>query len=136
LETAILFRPVGEAKFLLIRDSGWREFPPRLPEQPIFYPVLNQEYAEQIARDWNTRDGGSFHHRHFMGKVEAAEYSTYEALAERFFQEVHELWRIEDAQTKVTLRVGTTEDFFNRLRERAKKLDKGEKLPPRHHHHL
>jgi hypothetical protein len=43
----------------LIRESGWKEFPPRLPEQPIFYPVLRQEYAEQIARDWNTRDGGT-----------------------------------------------------------------------------
>jgi hypothetical protein len=43
----------------LIRESGWREFPPRLPEQPIFYPVLNEEYATQIARDWNTRDGGT-----------------------------------------------------------------------------
>jgi hypothetical protein len=42
----------------LIAESGFREFPPRLPEQPIFYPVLNEEYATQIARDWNTRDGG------------------------------------------------------------------------------
>jgi hypothetical protein len=54
-----LFRPVGEAELALIRDSGWREFPPRLPEQPIFYPVLDEEYAVQIARDWNTRDGGT-----------------------------------------------------------------------------
>ena len=43
----------------MIRDSGWREFPPRLPEQPIFYPVLEESYAVQIARDWNTRDGGA-----------------------------------------------------------------------------
>ncbi len=35
-----------------------RAFPPRLPEQPIFYPVLTESYAIQIARDWNTRDGG------------------------------------------------------------------------------
>jgi hypothetical protein len=53
-----LFRPVGEKELALIRDSGWKEFPPRLPEQPIFYPVLNEEYAVQIARDWNTREGG------------------------------------------------------------------------------
>jgi hypothetical protein len=43
----------------LIRNSGWREFPPRLPEQPIFYPVLNEEYATQIARDWNVKESGS-----------------------------------------------------------------------------
>jgi hypothetical protein len=40
----------------LVRASGFRAFPPRLPEQPIFYPVLNREYAEQIARDWNAKD--------------------------------------------------------------------------------
>jgi predicted transcriptional regulator len=32
-------------------------------------------------------------------------------------------------KTKVTLRTGSTEEFFNRLRERAKKLDRGETLP-------
>jgi hypothetical protein len=40
----------------LIRASHFRQFPPRLPEQPIFYPVLSEEYATQIARDWNTKD--------------------------------------------------------------------------------
>ena len=40
----------------LIRSSHFREFPARLPEQPIFYPVLSEEYATQIARDWNTKD--------------------------------------------------------------------------------
>lgn len=54
-----LFRPVGPKELELIRDSGWREFPPRLPEQPIFYPVLNQQYAAQIARDWNVKESGS-----------------------------------------------------------------------------
>lgn len=58
LDPVILFRPVGEEDLSLVRQSGWKEFPPRLPEQPIFYPVLDEEYAVQIARDWNTRDGG------------------------------------------------------------------------------
>jgi hypothetical protein len=39
-----------------------------------------------------------YHHRHFMGKVEAIEFTTYAALVERFINEVHELWRIEDAE--------------------------------------
>jgi hypothetical protein len=56
---ATLYRPVGEQELDLIRASGWRAFPPRLPEQPIFYPVLGENYAIQIARDWNTRDGGT-----------------------------------------------------------------------------
>jgi len=51
-----LWRPVGGNELRLIEQSGYRRFPPRLPEQPIFYPVLNFEYAEQIARDWNSKD--------------------------------------------------------------------------------
>lgn len=54
----MLYRPVGEKELDLIRAADWRAFPPRLPEQPIFYPVLEEGYAVQIARDWNTRDGG------------------------------------------------------------------------------
>jgi hypothetical protein len=54
-----LYRPVGQAELDLIRASGFREFPPRLPEQPFFYPVLSEPYAAQIARDWNTKDAGS-----------------------------------------------------------------------------
>ena len=51
----ILYRPVGTAELELIRASGWTRYPPRLPEQPIFYPVLEEAYARQIARDWNAR---------------------------------------------------------------------------------
>jgi len=54
-EIVTLFRPVGQKELNLIAESVYREFPPRLPEQPIFYPVLNEEYARQIARDWNTK---------------------------------------------------------------------------------
>ena len=58
-DTTILFRPVGPKELELIVASGNRAFPPRLPEQPIFYPVLNQQYATQIARDWNVKDSGA-----------------------------------------------------------------------------
>jgi hypothetical protein len=54
-ETTILYRPVGANELRLIEESGFKEFPPRLPEQPIFYPVLNEEYATTIARDWNAK---------------------------------------------------------------------------------
>jgi hypothetical protein len=56
-ETTVLYRPVGQEELNLIRAGGYREFPPRLSPQPIFYPVLNEEYATQIARDWNTQSG-------------------------------------------------------------------------------
>lgn len=51
----ILFRPVGKAEYDLIAESGFTAYPPRLPEQPIFYPVLNEKYAREIAEKWDRR---------------------------------------------------------------------------------
>lgn len=59
--TVTLFRPVGPKELVLIKESGWTKFPPRLAEQPFFYPVLNEKYATQITRDWNVpSDGAGF----------------------------------------------------------------------------
>ncbi|GAC1508981.1 MAG: hypothetical protein NVS2B1_17630 [Bradyrhizobium sp.] len=58
-DAVTLWRPVGPVELELIRKSGMRAFPPRLPEQPIFYPVLSEEYAAKIARDWNVPASGS-----------------------------------------------------------------------------
>lgn len=57
-EAIVLYRPVGPEELKLIEESEWKKFPPRLPEQPIFYPVLNEAYAVQIARDWNVPASG------------------------------------------------------------------------------
>ena len=54
-----MYRPVGPKELELIAAAGYREFPPRLPEQPIFYPVMKEEYARQIAREWNVPASGS-----------------------------------------------------------------------------
>lgn len=75
----ILYRPVGFKELDLIAQSGFAAFPPRLPEQPIFYPLLNFEYAEQIARDWNTKSSP------FAGFV--TQFEVEQLYAERF--EVH-----------------------------------------------
>ena len=53
--TVTLYRPVGRNELALIEASDFTAFPPRLPEQPIFYPVTNEDYATQIARDWNAK---------------------------------------------------------------------------------
>lgn len=58
-EITILYRPVGANELRLIADSEYCAFPPWLPGQPIFYPVLNEEYANQIARDWNAKNSKS-----------------------------------------------------------------------------
>lgn len=60
-EATTLYRPVGQRELELIAESGYRAFPPRLPHQPIFYPVLTEDYAITIARDWNTKDEASGH---------------------------------------------------------------------------
>lgn len=51
----ILYRPIGTRELELIKDSGYLRFPPRLAEQPIFYPVLNEQYAAEIASRWNVK---------------------------------------------------------------------------------
>ncbi|GAA5495963.1 hypothetical protein SAMN02745181_3737 [Rubritalea squalenifaciens DSM 18772] len=56
MQTTTLYRPVGQKELDLLIDNGFTAWPPRLPEQPIFYPVTNEDYAVQIARDWNTKD--------------------------------------------------------------------------------
>lgn len=61
VRTKTLWRPVGPDELKLIADLEFRRFPPRLPEQPIFYPVCNERYAIEIAEHWNARsDGGGF----------------------------------------------------------------------------
>jgi hypothetical protein len=67
-EVTTLYRPVGTAELELIEASGFSAFPPRLPEQPIFYPVTNEAYARQIARDWNVRHNDD--HRGFVTRFD------------------------------------------------------------------
>jgi hypothetical protein len=78
-EALTLWRPVGPKELELIRQTGMRAFPPRLPEQPIFYPVLSEEYAVKIARDWNVPASGSGFvtrfqvKRHFIDRYDVRE---------------------------------------------------------------
>lgn len=75
-ETVTLWRPVGPEELGLIQRANMLAFPPRLPEQPIFYPVLSKEYAIKIARDWNVPASGSGYvtrfsvRRHFLDRYE------------------------------------------------------------------
>src|SRR5258708_33141867 len=69
-ETVPLFRPTGPKELALVAASGFRRWPPRLVGQPIFYPVTNEEYAIQIARDWNVKESGpGFVTRFFVRKA-------------------------------------------------------------------
>jgi hypothetical protein len=75
-EGVTLWRPVGPVELELIAATGYRAFPPRLPDQPIFYPVLSEEYATQIARDWNVPQSGAGHVTRF--RVRASFLAGYE----------------------------------------------------------
>jgi hypothetical protein len=87
MELTTLYRPVGSRELGLIRNSGWRAFPPRLPGQPIFYPVLNEEYATQIARDWNTREGGTGYVLRFEVETEYLKQFPIQVAGSRIHQE-------------------------------------------------
>jgi hypothetical protein len=56
--TVTLFRPTGPDEIELVKATGYKRWPPRLPDQPIFYPVTNAQYAAEIARDWNVKASG------------------------------------------------------------------------------
>ncbi|TDM08814.1 MAG: hypothetical protein C4K60_05390 [Ideonella sp. MAG2] len=86
--TITLYRPVGPSELALLKASGWRRWPARLPDQPIFYPVTNQVYAEEIARDWNVPASGagyvtrfevlsSFMARYSIHQVGAAQHKEW-----------------------------------------------------------
>ena len=78
-ETVTMFRPVGTAELKLIEQSDHSAYPPRLPDQPIFYPVLNEGYARQIARDWNSKlndDKVGYVTRFSVSKAVADKYSA------------------------------------------------------------
>lgn len=58
MDTVILYRPTGQKELDLVEESGFKRWPPRLPEQPIFYPVTNEAYARQITVEWNVPQKG------------------------------------------------------------------------------
>jgi hypothetical protein len=75
-----LWRPVGPAELALIEASGMSAFPPRLPEQPIFYPVTTEDYASKIARDWNApADGKGYVTRFTVRRDFLERYEVQEA---------------------------------------------------------
>lgn len=71
--TVTMFRPTGSTELALLEQSGFRAWPPRLAEQPIFYPVTNAQYAGEIAGRWNVRDSGKGFVTRFQVKREFAE---------------------------------------------------------------
>jgi hypothetical protein len=75
METITCYRPTGQKELDLVEDSGYKKWPPRLPEQPIFYPVTNEEYAFELTK-WNVTDFDKGYVTKF--KVEKSFLDNYE----------------------------------------------------------
>jgi hypothetical protein len=75
-ETITMYRPTGPEELKLVAESGYKKWPPRLSEQPIFYPVTNEEYAKQITMKWNLKSSGVGYVTKF--KVKKAFIDKYE----------------------------------------------------------
>jgi hypothetical protein len=84
-----LYRPTGPTELALVEASGWLAWPPRLPEQPIFYPVMNEWYATKIAREWNVPYAGVGFVREFDVDAEYLERFAVQQVGGR---DVLELW--------------------------------------------
>jgi hypothetical protein len=87
--TTTLYRPVGDNELALIEQTGFSRFPERLPEQPIFYPVLSEAYAERIAREWNAKDGRRGHVTRFAVRSDFLRRYPAHAVGGR---DLRELW--------------------------------------------
>jgi len=74
--TVELFRPVGPRELARIHELGDRAFPPRLPSQPIFYPVVNEFYARKIARDWNATKADTGYRGYVTRFLVRADYAS------------------------------------------------------------
>ncbi|WP_370380532.1 ADP-ribosylation/crystallin J1 [Catenulispora sp. GAS73] len=78
--TTTLWRPTGPNELEKVRAGGFQAWPPRLPDQPIFYPVLNAQYAATIARGWNVAASGSGYVTRFhVATPTARRYATQTA---------------------------------------------------------
>ena len=97
MSTVILFRPIGPKELALVEAADWKAFPPRLPEQPIFYPVTNEDYAVQIARDWNVKSDGSGFVTRFEVDAEYASQFPKKIVGSRMHEE---LWVPADELAK------------------------------------
>ncbi len=111
--TTILYRPVGPEELALIEKANWKAFPPRLAEQPIFYPVMNEEYAVQIARDWNVPASGSGFVTQFSVKTDYLSKYAVQNVGGKIH---NELWipaeELAEFNANIVGKIEVTQSFF------------------------
>jgi|SRR5690242_6940530 len=114
-EVITMFRPVGLIELGLIYDSEMKEFPPRLPQQPIFYPVLNRNYASQIAEKWNTQSAPGF--AGYVTKFDVRRNHAAQFHTQTVGNSTHqELWvpaeRLAEFNAAIVGRIETVDGYF------------------------
>lgn len=112
--TTYLFRPVNQKELDLIEQSGWTKFPPRLHEQPIFYPVMNEEYAIQISREWNVPAYGIGYVTRFAIKSDYLKKFKIENVGGQIHNEI---WvpaeELEEFNSNIVGQIEVTKKFTN-----------------------
>ena len=111
-----LYRPVGQKELDLIKESSFKKFPPRLEWQPIFYPVMNQAYAAQIALEWNTKDEFSGYTGHVTAFDLSEEY-LLQFPVQNVGGEIHnELWilaeQLEEFNNNIVGEIRVVASFY------------------------
>ena len=94
IDTTTLYRPTGPEELKLVEESGYKRWPPRLPGQPIFYPVTNEKYAIEIATRWNINDSGVGYVTRFEVKSEFMSHFKIETVGASY----HTEWWVPDAE--------------------------------------
>jgi len=85
----------------MLKEEVWRDRDGEVVKYSLAYinpAVCGADHGRVLGYD-NSHD---HHHRHFMGKQESFEFTGYEALATRFYDEVRDLWRSEDEERRKT----------------------------------
>jgi hypothetical protein len=110
----ILFRPTGIAELQLVLQRHLAGWPPRLPDQPIFYPVTTARYAARIAREWNTKSE--------LRAGYVTEFAVDDAYVSQFERKIvgsrehEELWvpaeQLEELNRHITAPIKVIDAFF------------------------
>jgi hypothetical protein len=111
-DTIELWRPTGPEELALVRDSGWLRWPPRLPDQPIFYPVLNEDYAIRIARDWNVPASGEGHVTRFrVRRAFLDDFDVHQVGGSTILEYWIPAERLDDLNDNIVGRIEVTRSF-------------------------
>ena len=78
-EVIVLYQPTVPCELKLVEQSGYKKWPPRLPGQPIFHPLTNEQSAIELASTWNKDTDVGYVTRFAVKKSFICKYRVSEA---------------------------------------------------------